>query len=393
MSVGTTVTTSMASIVQKPNSQYWHAVFRDRTGKQLVKSTHETRKSVAQKIADTYERTARRKTSWRKLWDTLKELHVLVSGEELNSATVKEFCDQWLKNKKGKRVKPATLTAYETVVEQFLAFLGEKRAQGALIDITKRDLDAFRNSLVVEAGLAPASVNLKVKILRMLFAEARRNGYIPEDPAENFETVKDESVRARRPFTLKEIQRVLAVANLEWQSLIKLGLYTGQRLGDLALLTWQNVDLAHDRLFLLARKTGQQIKLPIVGPLKEHLLSLPSSDNPKTPLHPRAYEVLKSQHGRAVSLSNEFVKLLVEAGLRPPMSRQATGLGRSRPRRQSELSFHSLRHSAVSHFKNSGVPHAIAQALVGHESQEVSQLYTHVGEEGLAAALEKLPTL
>jgi integrase len=36
-----------------------------------------------------------------------------------------------------------------------------------------------------------------------------------------------------RPFTLREIQRVLAVADPEWQSLIKFGLYTGQRLGDL----------------------------------------------------------------------------------------------------------------------------------------------------------------
>jgi integrase len=345
----------MATVVKKPNSQYWHAVFRDRTGKQLVKSTHETRKSIAEKIADTYERVARRKTTWRKLWDTLKELHVLVSGEELNSATVKEFCDRWLKNKKGRRVKPATQTAYETVIEQFLAFLGEKRSQSPLIDITKRDLDAFRNSLT-EAGLAPASVNLKVKILRMVFSEARRDGYIPEDPAENLDTVKDQSERARRPFKLKEIQRVLEKADPEWQSLTKLGLYTAQRLGDLALLTWQNVDLTHDRLFLSARKTGQRITLPIVGPLKEHLLSLPSIDNPNTPLHPRAYATVKSQGGRVVSLSNQFVDLLVQAGLRAPISREATGFGRSRPRSSSELSFHSLRHTAVSLLKKQKGP-------------------------------------
>jgi integrase len=382
----------MASVVQKPTSQYWHAVFRDRTGKQVVKSTHETRKSIAQKIADKYEIVAKRKTSRRHLWETLNELQALITGTETNSATVEEFCRQWLKNKKGKRVAPATYTTYETVVDQFLAFLGTKRAHGPLIDVAKRDLDAFRNQLT-DDGLAPASVNTKVRILRMLFGDAGRDGFIPEDPAENLESVKDKSARARQPLTLAQIRQVLKHADPEWQSLIKLGLYTGQRLGDLALLRWENVDLVHDRLSLTARKTGADVKIPIVGPLKEHLLSLSSSDNPKKPLHPKAYELVKSQHGRVVSLSNQFVELLVQAGLRQEQSRQATGRGRGAPRSRSELSFHSLRHTAVSLLKNSGVPHAIAQALVGHESEEISQLYTHVGEESLAGALQKFPTL
>jgi len=47
-------------------------------------------------------------------------------------------------------------------------------------------------------------------------------------------------------FTLPELRSLLAVANDEWKSLILFGLYTGQRLGDLARLTWQNVDLEHD---------------------------------------------------------------------------------------------------------------------------------------------------
>jgi integrase len=380
----------MATVVKKASSQYYHAVFRDRTGKQLVRSTYETRKSIAQKIADTYEITARRKTTWRKVWDTLKELHVLVSGEHLGSDTVKEFCEQWLQNKKGKGVARATQDAYDGLVKQFLAFLGEKRASGALVDITRADLNAFRNALAND-GLSAATVKKKVCILRMIFKDATRDGCLPENPSEHLEVPKDKSARTRRPLTLKEIQELLAIADPEWQSLIKLGLYTGQRLGDLALLRWENVDLAHDHLFLRTRKTGQLVKLPIVGALKEHLLSLPSSDDPKAPLHPRAYAVLKTENSRVASLSNQFSELLVEAGLRPPKSREATGLSRSRPRSSSELSFHSLRHTAVSLLKNAGVPHAVAQALAGHESPEISQLYTHVGEEGLARAIQSFP--
>jgi integrase len=185
----------------------------------------------------------------------------------------------------------------------------------------------------------------------------------------------------------------LAIADAEWQSLIKLGLYTGQRLGDLALLRWENVDLVGGRLFLTTRKTGQTIKVPLAGALREHLISLSSSDNPKTPLHPRAYELVKGQKGRVVSLSNQFIDLLGQAGLRIPQTHQSRGKGRSGPRDRSELSFHSLRHSAVSMLKTAGVAHAVAQALVGHESEAISQHYTSIGESSLAEALKTFPSL
>jgi integrase len=41
----------------------------------------------------------------------------------------------------------------------------------------------------------------------------------------------------RRPFTIDELRAVLEVADDEWKSLIKFGLYTGQRLADIAALT------------------------------------------------------------------------------------------------------------------------------------------------------------
>jgi integrase len=36
---------------------------------------------------------------------------------------------------------------------------------------------------------------------------------------------------------------VLRVADPELRSMVMIGLYTGQRLGDIAMLTWQNIDL------------------------------------------------------------------------------------------------------------------------------------------------------
>jgi len=55
-----------------------------------------------------------------------------------------------------------------------------------------------------------------------------------------------------------------------------------------------------------------------------------------------------------------------------------------------DLSFHSLRHTAISLLKYAGVPDAVVTALVGHESSAMSHRYTHVGKEALARAAKTL---
>ena len=58
-----------------------------------------------------------------------------------------------------------------------------------------------------------------------------------------------------------------------------------------------------------------------------------------------------------------------------------------------DLSFHSLRHTAVSLLKDAGVPDSVVMALVGHESTAMSHCYTHVGKEALSRATQSLPVL
>ena len=58
-----------------------------------------------------------------------------------------------------------------------------------------------------------------------------------------------------------------------------------------------------------------------------------------------------------------------------------------------DVSFHSLRHTAVSLMKDAGVPDAVVMELVGHESSAMSHRYTHVGKESLAKAAAALPEL
>jgi integrase len=166
------------------------------------------------------------------------------------------------------------------------------------------------------------------------------------------------------------------------------GLYLGQRLGDLARLTWRAVDLDSGEIAFTARKTGRRIVLPLVQPLTDHLASLPASDKPNAFIFPHA-----ASAKRTASLSNQFRDILVAAGLVEPRPRghKSSGKGRDQAREASEISFHSLRHSAVTMLKAAGVSDFIAREIVGHESAAVSRQYTHLTTDDKRAAMQRLP--
>jgi integrase len=158
------------------------------------------------------------------------------------------------------------------------------------------------------------------------------------------------------------------------------GFYTGGCLGDLAGLTWQNVDLARSEVRYESAKTGRVVLVPLATPLRGHIEQMPAGDDPKQPLHPRAFDIL-SRHGRVGMLSNDFQEILVTAGLAKERTHKAdkkNGKGRAGQRRASELSFHALRHSAVTMLKLAGVGEAVAMDLAGHDSAEISRHYTHI---------------
>jgi len=55
------------------------------------------------------------------------------------------------------------------------------------------------------------------------------------------------------------------------------------------------------------------------------------------------------------------------------------------------LSFHSLRHTAVTQLKEAGIPAAVVMELIGHDSAQMSEHYTHVGQGATGKQAEPLP--
>ena len=62
-------------------------------------------------------------------------------------------------------------------------------------------------------------------------------------------------------------------------------------------------------------------------------------------------------------------------------------------RASSEVSYHSLRHTATSPMKNAGISPAVVQDIIGHDSAEMSTHYTHIEGDAKRKALNSMPDI
>jgi integrase len=388
----------MGSIHRQPGKPNWVASFREydqqtNRWKQVLRSTFTRNKRQAQKICDAWDDAAKAAHNGTLSVDAAREIiargvaNIFATANltSLPSASIKAWCDRWLEAK-AIEAEQTTHARYKRVLERFTAFLGSSRSSCNLAILQSDDITQFRDREAKE--LSRSTANLCVKVLRACLGEAERQGLIASNPAKKVKTLESTSESKRRPFTLDEIKRILEACgnDVEWRGLVLFGLYLGQRLGDLARLTWRAIDFETNEIAFTARKTGRRIVLPLVQPLIDYLSALPASDNPNAHIFANA-----AKHKRTASLSNQFRDILVEAGLAEARDYRTTTKGRASQREASEISFHSLRHSAVTMLKASGLSDVFAREIVGHESAAVSRRYTHLSTDDLRNAMQRLP--
>jgi integrase len=370
----------------------FHLEFRKSTSRRVFRSTKTRDKKQTLEICRVWHKAALKARNGKLSVDAARE--VIAQGvsdvftaaniESLPSDSVKSWCETWLQAKPIE-AEESTHDRFKSIVERFIELLGAKAGRD-LSTLQASDIARFRHREAKER--ASATANLSLKVLRVCFGQAVRQGLLAVNPAVRVKLLKSSNESKRRAFTLTEIKRILKACgdDVEWRGLVLFGLYLGQRLGDLAKLTWRAVNLETGEIAFTTRKTGRRIVLPLVQPLTDYLALLPASDNPNACIFPRAVNAT-----RTGTLSNRFREILVSAGLVEPRGHQATGKGRSQAREASEISFHSLRHSAVTMLKAAGVSDFMAREIVGHESTAVSRQYTHLTTDDKRAAMGRLP--
>lgn len=376
----------MATLRKKENCRNWFACFTSADGRRVQRSTGTPDRKKAEKLALQYEEATRNVRTSRQAHRVIRDIYASLTGESLKSRTLNEYLKSWLARKKGE-IRSGSLKSYKSKLDRLVKFLGSK-ADGDIAFINGQDILSFR---VAEAERVSArTVNNAVKSIRVFFEDAKRDGLIGENPATEVKVLKVSARSKRRPFTIDELKAVLAVADDEWRSMILFGLYTGQRIQDIAQLTWDNVDLEAKEVRLITSKTQRTVAVPLSQPLETHIASLKASDNPEDPIHPRAIGFLK-RAGKSGTLSRQFGDVLAKAGLRAKKTHEKQGKGRDGRRQTEPLGFQSLRRTATSLMKNAGISPAIVEDIIGHESKEISRLYTYIDSAAKKSAIDTLP--
>ena len=386
----------MPSVHRQPGRPFWFCAFsifnpETRTSRRVFRSTKTRDKKQALEICRAWHKAALKARKGELSVDAAREViaqgvadvFTVANVESLEKHSIKSWCETWLEAK-AIEAGEATHDRYKGIIERFIEFLGAKSNRD-LSTLQANDIARFRDREAKER--ARATANLSLKVFRVALGEAVRQGLLTVNPAVRVKLLKSTAESKRRAFTLAEIKRILKACgdDQEWRGLVLFGLYLGQRLGDLARLTWRAVNLESNEIAFTARKTGRRIVLPLVQPLADYLASLPGNDNPNAYIFPRA-----AGAKRTASLSNQFRDIMADAGLVEPSSHRSTGKGRSSAREASEISFHSLRHSAVTLLKASGLSDFMAREIVGHESAAVSRQYTHLSTDDLRAAMQRV---
>jgi integrase len=374
----------MASLHKDPRnkSPYWYCAYVLPDGQRAFRSTKQRDRKKAFDVCRAWEKASQKaregeltEVQTRKVLDDILEN---IGARTLRSESVRSFAASWLASKQLVISAPAH-RHYQKICERFLNSLGV-RADRSLQGVTPADVAAYRDQRLKLDRVSHGTLGADLKTIRSLFASARRQGLILFNPAEAVELPSIKSLE-REVFTPSEILALLAVAPGEWRTLILCGYYLGGRLGDMARLSWNAVDLATGVISFTQAKTGGRVQVPIHPELEEHLLAMAGEQ--QGALCPTlARTRTDGLHG----LSNQFGKVMNQAGI----DQHKVSVGRNKFSRKS---YHCLRTSFSTNMANAGVSPELRMKLTGHKSFDVHQRYTHLELEPLRAAIETLPRL
>ena len=317
----------MASLHKQAGKPNWFCAFTTSDGRRHFKSTGTRDKKEATQICQTWAQASLygEKLNADKAREIIASGVALVltaSGETLPSMTTREWCKRWLEIKEVEN-EATSHTRYEQAIRSFLECIGGTAAKN-LESLKPPTILDYRDHCSRKGSVGTANTNLR--IVRSCLNAAVQQGLLGRNPAAQIKLLKQRGQSNRRDMTVDEIRRVLKeCGDTPWRGLVLTGLYTGQRLGDCARLTWQQVDLVNKSVSFVTRKTGKRLSMRLAEPLAEYLNGLPSVDDPSAFVFPRFAERAAEATSR---LSNAFAEeILIPAGFMLPRPKHHASAG------------------------------------------------------------------
>lgn len=282
-----------------------------------------------------------------------------------------------------------TLADYEGYFNGLVSWMKTHRPECVeMRHLTKADAEAFAADFKRDhsAGTFNKRITFYACMWRTLADNA--DARLACNPWERITKIRSGDTFTRRELTIDELRRVCDGAQGEMRLLFAVGIYTGLRLGDCALLDWGSVDLTRRMIAVIPRKTARHAHgKPVVIPIHAALAAL-LTETPPAARRGYVMPATADAYQREPSiLTNRIQAHFRACGI---VTQTSQGEGR---KAQTAVGFHSLRHTFVSLAANAGVPMAHVQSIVGHSSPAMTRHYFHVSENALQNAVGALPAV
>ena len=265
-----------------------------------------------------------------------------------------------------------TVDSYSRDIDKFFRFLN---SEGLLMD--QVDLAVIRNFLTaeLESGVSKRSCKRRLCALKHFYKFLVEKEYVKEN---YFEYVLSPKTDKKFPQTLykEQVDQLFKMNATRTDFLAKrdhailyMLYFTGVRAAELVNLDVQNVDLKRRMVRVFGKGSKERIvpftedcRDAIEAYLQETRLILLNKA-----LIPTSKLFLNNQGNPLTTRGLEYILNCIE---------KKTGVFMG-------LHPHLLRHSFASHLINNGADLRVIQELLGHESINATQVYTHVSEEAM----------
>ncbi|WP_175999338.1 site-specific integrase [Burkholderia stabilis] len=229
-----------------------------------------------------------------------------------------------------------------------------------LSNIRGSDLTTYMNQRLAQ-GRAIATIRTEIALISHLYEVARADwGY--EDllnPRKAMRRIKQGNVRDRR-LRPGEFDKIIGWCERNgdyWlRAAVIVAVETAMRSGEIAALTWPNLDLDSQLAYLPDTKNGTPRMVPLSRAAVAALRTLPVL--PGRPV----FDIRKG------SIARRFKKVRIACDM-------------------EDLKFHDLRHEAISRLFEKGFNMMEAAAISGHKTLQMLKRYTHLDPRSLLGKL------
>jgi integrase len=325
---------------------YWSAYYK---GKRLRKSTRLSQKSLAQKIQIKWD--------WMLASDDLS----FYGSTSVLGPDIHGFMDEHIKVRR--RISINTYNTARAVVNSLSDYLKSINVK-TVSDITIKVLDGYIDHL--SCG-AKTKKNHLIEIRQML-KRAVIEGLLPNNPAEHVTLPRIIKADIHRSLDRYDLEVVFNHAGA-WRLYFEFLYRTGLRAGDVAMLTYGNIDKKRKVIVSLIRKSRRVHEVP----LSNILLNQIDNQNEDNPLFPSLYTQSERKLNDNLAKPRKFLQGILKANNR------------------KKATLHSFRTTFNNTLRDLGLSIDDRAVLLAHSSSETTKIYTHPNLELAFEYINKMP--